>query len=178
MSCWGIDMLFQSSLKGENGSLDFSINTSMNYAKARKNYAMHVRYNKLTVMEAMNRFDLLGDSNKRIRCFAFPCGTFTMQGRKYDLVAIGREYWQICLFKSYADGIMLCHYVSEVFQDQLNNHLVFDIFGEDPDHAFSLSYTALIQNYIDGFIDVMDFPIYLRRKETIEESAMVFLENY
>ena len=144
----------------------------------RRVYSMQNHVSRPTMQEIIQRLDLAGPPQPRKRYICAPVGILTYGNKTYDLVLIGRSEARISLFNYYDEGPIYAKTADEMLSGMVNSHNLHSIFESDPDSQFVLSFNALVFNYLENHIHNMDFPVYLRRPETLEVSAVRFLQSY
>lgn len=144
----------------------------------RRVYSMQNHVSRPTMIEIIQRLGLYGDPQQRLRYICVPVGVLSYGNKTYDLVLIGRSEARIVLFNYYDEGPIYAKTADEMLSGMVNSHNLHSIFESDPDSQFVLSFNALVFNYFENHIHNMDFPVYLRRTETLEESAVRFLQSY
>lgn len=144
----------------------------------RQVYSMRNLVSKPTIQEIVHRLDLAGSYQPGIRYTCAPVGILSYGSKTYDLVLIGRTEARIALFNYYDEGPIYAKTADEMLSGMVNSHELKSIFESDPDSQFVLSFNALVFNYLENHIHDMDFPVYLKRIQTIEESGIRFLQSY
>ncbi|MBA1318141.1 hypothetical protein G7032_20030 [Pseudomonas monteilii] len=144
----------------------------------RQVYSMRNLVSKPTIQEIVHRLDLAGSYQPGQRYICAPVGIISYGSKTYDLVLIGRTEARIALFNYYDEGPIYAKTADEMLSGMVNSHELKSIFESDPDSQFVLSFNSLVFNYLENHIHHMDFPVYLRRLQTIEESAVRFLQSY
>ena len=144
----------------------------------RQVYSMRNLVSKPTIQEIVHRLDLAGSYQPGQRYICAPVGIISYGSKTYDLVLIGRTEARIALFNYYDEGPVYAKTADEMLSGMVNSHELKSIFESDPDSQFVLSFNSLVLNYLENHIHDMDFPVYLKRIQTIEESAVRFLQSY
>ncbi|MGZ0785392.1 hypothetical protein ACXM5X_20785 [Pseudomonas saponiphila] len=155
----------------------FTINTATTHVQ-RQVYSMHNLVSKPTIQEIVHRLDLAGPHQYGRGYICAPVGILTFGNKTYDLVLIGRTEARIALFNYYDEGPIYAKRADEHLSGLVNSHVLKGIFEANPDSQFAFSYIALVLNYLENHIHNMDFPVYLRRPETLEESYVRFIQSY
>lgn len=144
----------------------------------RQVYSMRNLVSKPTIQEIVHRLDLAGSYQPGQRYICAPVGIISYGSKTYDLVLIGRTEARIALFNYYDEGPIYAKRADEHLSRLVNSHVLKGIFESNPDSQFAFSYISLVLNYLENHIHNMDFPVYLRRPETLEESYVRFIQSY
>lgn len=144
----------------------------------RKVYSMSNLVSKPTIQEIVHRLDLAGTHQPGRRYICTPVGILRYGNKTYDLVLIGRTEARIALFNYYDEGPIYAKTADELLSGMVNSQALKSIFESDPESQFVFPFHSLVFNYLENHIQSMDFPVYLRRPETLEESYVRFIQSY